>query len=343
MFKRSSIEENGLRPSNEFRSGRSLCHKSRGPVASAGGGTELASLATKARLQQKRKSDRGGREQAMSKTRLLGLGAALCFMVSIGASEAQKLPDDIAASKVIKVAVNSGYPPMEMKDEKSGDLTGFDVDLMAAMAKVLGLKVEYQDGAFEAMTPALQSQRVNMIMSGFYDVPKRRPMFTFIDYLRAGAQFYTLISLPEIKELTDLCGKTITTSRGTSYPDTVKAWSAKNCVAAGKPAIDVIVDTDLGQQLTNLKTGRAVAAVQGLEAVPTIVAMDTTLYRPLGEPFSSTLMGMAFTPDETTLRDAFAFALKKVIADGTYDELIKRWKLDLSPYKDVSFDAGPAP
>ena len=87
---------------------------------------------------------------------------------------------------------------------------------MAAMAKVLGLKVEYQDGAFESMTPALPSERVNMIMSGFYDLPKRRPMFTFIDYLRAGAQFYTLISHPEIKELADLCGKTITTSRGTS-------------------------------------------------------------------------------------------------------------------------------
>jgi polar amino acid transport system substrate-binding protein len=95
--------------------------------------------------------------------------------------------------------------------------------------------------------------------------------------------------------------------------------------------------------LTNLKTGRAVAAVQGLEAVPTIVAMDTTLYRPLGKPFSSTLMGMAFLPEDTTLRDAFAFALKKVIADGAYDELIKKWKLDLSPYKDVSFDAGPVP
>jgi polar amino acid transport system substrate-binding protein len=279
----------------------------------------------------------------MSGTRLLGLGAALCLMISTGVSEAQKLPDDIAASKVIKVAVNSGYPPMEMKDDKTGELTGFDIDLMAAMAKVLGLKVDYQDGAFEAMTPALQSERVNMIMSGFYDVPKRRPMFTFIDYLRAGAQFYTLISLPEIKELTDLCGKTITTSRGTSYPDTVKTWSDKNCVSTGKPPIDVIIDTDLGQQLTNLKTGRAVAAVQGLEAVPTIVDMDTTLYRPLGKPFSSTLMGMAFLPEDTTLRDAFAFALKKVIADGTYDELIKKWKLDLSPYKDVSFDAGPVP
>ena len=105
-----------------------------------------------------------------------------------------------------------------------------------------------------------------------------------------------------------------------------------------------MVDTDLGQQLTNLKTERAVAAVQGLEAVPTIVQTEPGVYRPLGEPFSSTLMGMAFqSGGDNTLRDAVASALKKVIADGTYDELIKKWKLDLSSYKDVTFDAGPAP
>jgi polar amino acid transport system substrate-binding protein len=83
----------------------------------------------------------------MSGTRLWGLGAALCLMISAAVSEAQKLPDDIAASKTIKVALNSGYPPMEMKDDKSGELNGFDIDLMAAMAKVLGLRVEYQDGS----------------------------------------------------------------------------------------------------------------------------------------------------------------------------------------------------
>jgi len=279
----------------------------------------------------------------MLKKYLGALATTLGLIAMASVSQAQTLPDDIAASKVVKVALNSGYPPMEMKDPNTGEFTGFDIDLMAAMAKVLGVKIEYQDGAFEAMTPSLQSARVNMIMSGFYDVPKRRPMFTFIDYLRAGAQFYTLTSLPDIKELADLCGKTITTSRGTSYPDTVKAWSEKNCVGAGKPAMEVIVDTDLGQQLTNLNTGSAVAAAQGLAAVPTIAEMHKSLYRPLGEPFSSTLMGMAFLPEETVLRDAFAFALKKVIADGNYDELIKKWKLDLSTYKEVSFDAGPAP
>jgi len=259
-------------------------------------------------------------------------------------AQGQTLPPDIEKSKVLRVALNTGYPPLEMRDAKTNEIIGFDIDLAAAIAKVLGVKIEYQDGAFENMTPALQSGRVDMIMSGFYDIPKRRPMFEFIDYLKAGAQFYTLTSLSELQKLTDLCGKTITTTRGTSYPDTVKAWSEKNCVAAGKGPITVMVDTDLGQQLTNLKTERAVAAVQGLEAVPTIVQTEPGVYRPLGEPFSSTLMGMAFqSGGDNLLRDAVASALKKVIADGTYDQLIKKWKLDLSSYKDVTFNAGPTP
>jgi polar amino acid transport system substrate-binding protein len=269
--------------------------------------------------------------------------AAICLLAP-ATVQGQTLPPEIEKSKVVRVALNTGYPPLEMKDPKTNEIIGFDIDLAAAMAKVLGVKIEYQDGAFENMTPALQSGRVDMIMSGFYDVPKRRPMFTFIDYLKAGAQYYTLTSLKELEKLTDLCGKTVTTTRGTSYPDTIKAWSEKNCVAAGKEPITVIVDTDLGQQLTNLKTGRAAAAVQGLEAVPTIIQTEPGVYRPFREPFSSTLMGIAFqNTGDNTLRDAFAFALKKVIADGAYDELIKKWKLDLSSYKDVTIDAGPAP
>ena len=274
------------------------------------------------------------------------IGAAAVALLAIGTAQAgdmPALPDRIAQSKTVQVALNSGYPPLEMKDDKTGEFTGFDIDLGAAMAKVLGVKIVYQDGAFEQMTPSLQSGRVDMIMSGFYDTPKRRAFFDFIDYLVAGAQFYTLESLKDLKTPEDLCGKTITTSRGTSYPDTVKAYSDKTCVGAGKPPIEVIVDTDLAQQLTNLKTGRAVAAVQGLEAVPTIVQMEPGTYRPLGEHFSSALMGMAFLKADTQLRDAFQAALKQVIADGTYETLIKKWKLDLSVYKDATINAGPQP
>jgi polar amino acid transport system substrate-binding protein len=71
--------------------------------------------------------------------------------------------------------------------------------------------------------------------------------------------------------------------------------------------------------------------------------MDDNGYHAVGAPFSSTLMGIGFTKADPTLRDAVAFALKQTIADGTYAALIKKWKLDLSSYTEVSINMGPAP
>lgn len=261
---------------------------------------------------------------------------------SLGGASAQTLPPAIEQSKVVRVAIEAAYPPLEVRN-KEGQLEGFDIDLINAMAKVLGVKIEHQDGAFEQMTPSLQSGRVDMIMSGFYDTPKRREMFDFIDYLKAGAQFYSLADNKDVQKLADFCGKTVSSVRGTSYPEVIKAFSDKIC--AGKEPITVILDTNLGQQITNLKTGRTVAGVQGLEAVPTIVETEPGTFMILGEPISMALMGMAFNKgaDDVVLRDAFQYALKQVIADGTYDALIKKWKLDISAYKDATINAGPQP
>ena len=270
-----------------------------------------------------------------------GLVAVLSAFGSIAAF-AQTLPPDIAKSKVVKAATSGGYPPLEIKDPKSNEMVGFDIDLNNALAKELGLKVEYQESSFEQMTPSLKTGRVDLIISGFYDTPTRRDAgFDFIDYLTAGAQFYKKKSSTDIKTTADLCGKTVSVERGTSFADTVKAWGVKNC--AGKAAVTVIIDDGLGQQLANLKQGRAEAAVQGLEAVPTIAEMDGNGYERLGEPLNATLMGIAFNKNDSTLRDSYVGALKKMIASGDYTALVKKWKLGLSSYTEVSINKGLAP
>jgi polar amino acid transport system substrate-binding protein len=268
--------------------------------------------------------------------------AIACLLAPL-AARAQKLPPDIAASKIVRAALNTGYAPLEVRDPNTNEAVGFDIDLAAAMAKVLGVKIEYQDGSFEQMTPSLQSGRVDMIMSGFYDIPRRRPFFDFIDYLRAGGQFYLLKSNTDIKVPTDLCGQTVTMGRSTSYVDTTKKWSDKNCVEAGKPPITIITQTDFAQSLSVIQQGRAAAGVSGMEAMPSTLERDNNAYRSLGEPISFTLMGIAFTKDDPTLRDAFVYALKQVIADGQYAALIKKWRLDPCAYTEVSINQGPAP
>jgi polar amino acid transport system substrate-binding protein len=249
---------------------------------------------------------------------------------------AQTLPDRISEDGVVRIALEIPYVPMEYPDPVTGELTGFDIDLAAAMAEVLGVKIEYEIGAFEALTTNLQSERVDLIMSGFYDRPARREYFDFVHYLLAGGQFFALETRDDLQSPADLCGLTVTTIRATSYPETIMQVSDEVCVSAGLDPITVMEDTDASQLLINLKTGRADAAMQGLESIPTYMANDPGVFRPLGDPVGGALMGMAFNKDDTVLRDAFVYALTQVIEAGTYAELVSKYGLDLSAYTEVT-------
>ncbi len=272
------------------------------------------------------------------------IASAVSLLACLSATvvSAQTLPDHIAKAGVVRAALDVPYVPMEYRDPDSGELVGFDVDLAKAMADILGVKIEYQEGAFETLTPALQSKRVDMIMSGFYDRPARREYFDFINYLVAGGQMFTLQSSDTLKEPADLCGKTVSTIRSTNYPEVIKAFSDENCVKAGKEPISISEDSDVPQMLINVKSGRSDAAMQGLESIPTYMAQEPDTYKPLGEPLGSALMGIAFNKDDTVLRDAFVFALRKTIADGTYAKLIDKYKLNFSAYTDVTINGEPA-
>lgn len=251
---------------------------------------------------------------------------------------AQELPERIKTAGVVRIALDVPYVPMEFRDPATGELTGFDVELAKALAEVLGVTVEYQEGAFETLTPALQSERVDLIMSGFYDRPARREYFDFINYLAAGGQFFASVSREDLKEAKDFCGKTVSTIRATNYPEAIAAFSAEVCAPAGLEPIKVAEESDVPQMLINVKTGRVDGAMQGLESIPAYMATEPDTYKPIGEPVGRALMGIAFNKTDTVLRDAFVHALKAKIADGTYDALIEKYKLGLSAYKDVTIN-----
>jgi polar amino acid transport system substrate-binding protein len=257
--------------------------------------------------------------------------AACLVATAAGAEDKPALPQRIADAKKVVIAVNAGFPPMEMRDPKTNELIGFDIDLANALAKELGIETEWVDGAFEQMIPALQSKRVDLIHSGISDLPERRETADFIDYLRSGTQIYAMTDGP-IKELADLCGRTVTASQGTSSPEELKAWSAANCEADGKPAIKVILDNNLGQQIINLKTGRADAAVQALEAIDLILAEQKGAMKLVGTPIVEMLQGIAFRKEDSDLRDAYFWALKKKFEDGTYQQLLEKWNLKAAAY-----------
>jgi polar amino acid transport system substrate-binding protein len=273
----------------------------------------------------------------MNPTRLASLCLA-AFLAAGGAASAADLPAAIQQSGVLHVSVNAIYPPMEYKDPATGTLTGLDIDLGNAIAKRLGVKIVWSESSFEQLMPSLQTDRADLIISGITDRISRHAAADFVDYLKTGAQLYVQAGSPA-QTPANLCGKNVGTSRSTSFPLAIAAWSKTNCEAAGKPAIVVVNAESTVDARSQLRQGRIDAAVQGSETLPYAFANEPGIYRALGVPFTTGYQGIAFKKGDTALRDAVAGALGALIADGTYTAILTKYKLQGNAVSTVVINA----
>jgi polar amino acid transport system substrate-binding protein len=240
------------------------------------------------------------------------------------------LPDDIKSAGEVKVGINAIFPPMEYKEPGKSELSGFDVDLADAIGAVLGIKVVYDDQEFDQLINSVTTGRVDMVISGMSDNKKRQEKLDFIDYFNSGTQVFTLKSLEdEIKGLEDLSGKTVALSASTDYVTTLKDWSDENLVANGKAPIEILaVDSSASARL-QMQQGRAVASAAGPDTLAWIMTKEAPGdYVTVGPLLDPNPYGIAFDKGSGELRDAVLTALKKVIADGTYGELLAKWGLE---------------
>jgi len=266
------------------------------------------------------------------------------FMLALpltAAAQQGALPDRIRAAGKVVVANQPNYPPMEYKDPATNTLKGLDIDLGLALAKELGVKVEWSDIGFEQMISSLTTGRVDLIHSGMSDLPTRRDKLDFVDYMKSGAQFFTSYARKdEFKKPDDFCGKNIGMSRRTSFPAETEKWSKENCEAKGKPAIVVVGTEGSADARTQLRQGRIDAAMQGSETLPYIMGLEPNTFALVGEPTRYTLMGIATAKEAEELRRAIVGALNALIADGTYKQLLAKWQLQPSELTEITINAG---
>src|SRR6478609_4658965 len=270
------------------------------------------------------------------------LAATLLAATALSA-QAQALPERIKTAGKIIIATQPNYAPIVYKDPATNTMTGFDYELGEAIAKELGVKVEWQETAFAQMLPSLQTGRVDAVMAGMSDLPARREAADFVDYMDSGAQFYTVTAFKDtIKTPEDLCGKSVGASRSTNWPRQIGEWSEANCVAKGKPALNVVGTEGSVDARTQLKTQRLQGGVQGSETMSHNQKLEPNTYVPLGTPFTRSLTGIPFpkTAEGTQLRDAVKGALDRLQANGTYDALIAKYGLPSNVLKPIVMNQG---
>ena len=283
------------------------------------------------------------------------LAAAACLSLALAgpalaADAASLVPPEMRASGEIRFGTSPTYAPLEFKDPATNALMGLDIDLGNAMAQRLGLKPVWVEQGFEQLIPSLDTGRIDVGASGMTDIPARRGKTDFVDYFATGVQLFTLAPAPPgISAPTDLCGRTVAVNRNGIFLIRTREFSEAHCVAAGKPAMDLVLTDKTADSRLQMMQGRAVAAGQGVDSIRYLNesqdSPDRGRYALVGTPISVDYAGFGIAKTRPALRDAVAAAVREMIADGSYAAIFRKWEMPYTAVQAVTVNgagAGPA-
>ena len=106
-----------------------------------------------------------------------------------------------AQNNVLRVATDATFPPMEFVE--NGKKTGFDVELVEAVAAKMGKKVEWVDIDFKGLVPGLVAKRYDMAVSAIYITDERKKVVDFTQPYYAGGLVAMVKEGSPIAKLTD--------------------------------------------------------------------------------------------------------------------------------------------
>lgn len=111
---------------------------------------------------------------------------SLLLVMGLGWAAGGWAQNDTGAKETLIVGMELSYPPFEMTDEK-GAPKGVSVDMAEALGKALGKKIVIQNTAFDGLIPALQSGKIDLIISSMTITEDRKKAIDFSDpYLSTG-------------------------------------------------------------------------------------------------------------------------------------------------------------
>jgi polar amino acid transport system substrate-binding protein len=237
-------------------------------------------------------------------------------------------PSTVAAGR-LSWGTSPTFAPFEF--QRDGQSVGFDVDMMAELARRIGLQSAMLGMDFAGIIPAVQAQRIDAAVSGMYITPARQEVLDFIPYLLIGDQMVVPKGNPaRLVDRDALCGHRIAVALNTLYEKTAHSLSDA-CIKAGKPAIDILAVGSSAVVALTLAQGRAEGAISSTSVITAMMSNAPDTFEPLGEPFNTnSRLGIGVAKTNPGLVDALTAALKAMHDDGAYDALIKKWGLPAS-------------
>lgn len=221
---------------------------------------------------------------------------------------------------------------MPFEFTKDNTITGFDIDLINALAKKLSLTPAPLSMEFKGLIPALQGKRIDLINSAMYINPARAEQVDFVPYLKIGGRVVVRKGNPAKITGRDhsLCGKNVAVTLGGIEESQARADN-KNCLAAGLKEINVMTFPAATDSAVSVAQGRADAEFVSTPGAVALLSEKGDVFETAGPEFESdTHIGFAVRKGDAAMKQTLETGLKAVVADGTYKQLIDKWKFPAS-------------
>jgi polar amino acid transport system substrate-binding protein len=215
------------------------------------------------------------------------------------------------------VGTDTPYPPFEIGQPPN--ISGYDIEVVNAIAQKLGLDVTYQDTSFDTIFRDLSQGKFDMVVAATTITPEREQKVDFSDPYYAADQALVVAPGSDIKTVEDLADKTVGAQDGTTgeaYANDETDASDVRGFPEGPDAINALKAGQVDATVIDQPVAQDALDKEGGIEIPTII--------PTGE-----LYGLPTAEDSDALREQINKALQEMKGDGTLKGLYQKYfKID---------------
>jgi polar amino acid transport system substrate-binding protein len=214
------------------------------------------------------------------------------------------------------------WPPFSMKNEQTGEWTGFDIELLREVAKLQNLNLSFREIGFVDIFPDLINERIDLATTVTI-IPEREKWCTFSwPTNESGLQLVIRSEDTSISNLSDLSEKTVGCLFGTAktFCDTLK----KNDQVG-----DIRVFEQVDPLFDALLTGQVDAVIN--EWLTNLYYADRTngKLKSLPGVLTDEYCGFPIRKEEDVFRHRMNKGLRKIMSSGQYSELYQKYLVPL--------------
>jgi polar amino acid transport system substrate-binding protein len=229
-------------------------------------------------------------------------------------------------AKVLVVGTDAAYAPFESQNDK-GEIVGFDIDIVRAVAAKAGLEVKFVNTPWEGIFNALAQGDRDLLISSIGITAERRQTIDFSDPYFDAHQLIVVPSSSKVAKFDDLKKLKVGVQTGTSGDEVVSKLLGKTNTNIKRYELWPLA-------LKELESGGVDAVVADNGVIVHYVASNKDNgFRMVNDPaFTPEQYGIAVKKGNAAMLAKINKALADIRADGTYDKIYTQY-----------FGAKPAP